>query len=189
MKKRAEYEKYRKYRDEVIAKSMPIRCEKRWHLYAAFQMQFSVRLLYDFETDAEYRGRYGVLLKKGRRRLPCLCPQKSARFVFGRSFTLRFRIRAVADASDRARAGGERAELLKTDPERRKPRVLSSARFRKRCPLTLPRRRSGRERARRASFGMDAMDYENHTSGGPLDLLGGYRTVEKACFCDKKCEK
>ena len=104
MKKRAEYEKYR---DEVIAKSMPIRCEKRWHLCAALQMQFSVRLLYDFETDA----------------------------------------------SDRARAGGERAELLKTDPERRKPRVLSSARFRKRCPLTLPRRRSGRERARRASFG------------------------------------
>ena len=36
---------------------------------------------------------------------------------------------------------------------------------------------------------MDAIDYENHTSGGPLDLLGGYRTVEKACFCDKKCEK
>lgn len=61
MKKRAEYEKYR---DEAIAKSMPIRCEKRWHLYAALQMRFSVRLLYDFETDAEYRGRYGVLLKK-----------------------------------------------------------------------------------------------------------------------------
>lgn len=36
---------------------------------------------------------------------------------------------------------------------------------------------------------MDAIDFENHTSGGPLDLLGGYRTVEKACFCDKKCEK
>lgn len=186
MKKRAEYEKYR---DEAIAKSMPIRCEKRWHLYAALQMRFSVRLLYDFETDAEYRGRYGVLLKK--------VADDCRDFVLKKA--------PVLCSGDLSRCDSVyepwRTLPIEPVPGVNEPNFLKPIRNEEN-PAFYPLRDFGNavhslclggeadESVRGALHSvMDAIDYENHTSGGPLDLLGGYRTVEKACFCDKKCEK
>ena len=53
---------YRRYRGEASERSRPIRYESLWHLYAALQMQFSVRLLYDVDADAPYHARYEQLL-------------------------------------------------------------------------------------------------------------------------------
>lgn len=169
---------------------MPIRCEKRWHLYAALQMRFSVRLLYDFfETDAEYRGRYGVLLKRSPTTAAPLSSKKRP-----------FCVRAIFHAAIPHTSRGGR---FRSSPCRgvNEPNFLKPIRNEEN-PAFYPPRDFGNavhslclggeadESVRGALHSvMDAIDYENHTSGGPLDLLGGYRTVEKACFCDKKCEK
>jgi hypothetical protein len=53
-------EKYREIRAEAFEKSLPM--TDYWALYTLQQMQASVRICYDVETDEEWRGRYLELM-------------------------------------------------------------------------------------------------------------------------------
>lgn len=57
-------ELYEQYRDEGYEKSLTIDCSKLWHAYCSLQMQYSVRLLYELETDKEYKAKYKALMDK-----------------------------------------------------------------------------------------------------------------------------
>lgn len=61
------YEMYKKYRDEGIRIAYEIDYDKviSFAMYGIFQMQISIRFLYDNEPDAEYKEKYLELLKRG----------------------------------------------------------------------------------------------------------------------------
>ena len=59
-------EKYRSVRDWGLTTAEDIKIEPRIYegVFALMQMQISVRYLYDYETECEYKARYGALMKK-----------------------------------------------------------------------------------------------------------------------------
>ena len=57
-------ELYLKYRQEALEKSFEIDCSKLWHAYCSLQMQYSVRLLYELEDDEHYKAEYKRLMCK-----------------------------------------------------------------------------------------------------------------------------
>lgn len=180
------FAEYEKYRDEACEKSVPIRCETLWHLYAALQMQFSVRLPYDFDPDETYHAKYGFLLQKVAddcrafvlKRAPVLCSGDLSRYNYSYE--------------------PWRTLPPKPIPGVNEPNFLKPVRDEEN-PAFYPLRDFGNAvhalglcdgAVRDALYSvMDTIDYENHSSGGPLDLLGGYRAVEKALSLTEKNEK
>lgn len=59
-------EKYRSVRDWGLTTAEDIKIEPRYYegVFALMQMQISVRFLYDYETEKEYKERYAALMQK-----------------------------------------------------------------------------------------------------------------------------
>lgn len=172
---------YRRYRGEASERSRPIRYESLWHLYAALQMQFSVRLLYDVDADAPYHARYEQLL--------------AGAAAYCRAYVLENAPKLCAGDLTRYNYVYEpwRDLPLQPIPHMGDPACLKPVRNEANSAF-YPLRDFGNAvhtlclcdgaadgAVRDALLAvMNAIDYDAHSSGGPLDLLGGYCALERA---------
>lgn len=57
-------DKYHEYRERLLSASEKIDCSKYERVFPLLQMQYSLKVVYDIETDKEYKARYYALMKR-----------------------------------------------------------------------------------------------------------------------------
>jgi len=174
-------EMYLKYRQEALERSFEIDCSKLWHAYCSLQMQYSVRLLYELDEDEHYRAEYKRLMCKVAdyyvQRIVSECEDlvsgksgvdlcasygvwnklqaRFTGFIGGYAYYNPTHPKEAADAFYALRDIGNSAQVIAlagNAEQRILDAVISVA---------------------------DAIDTENHFTGGPIDLYGAYWYLTK----------
>lgn len=174
-------EMYLKYRQEALERSFEIDCSKLWHAYCSLQMQYSVRLLYELDEDEHYRAEYKRLMCKVAdyyvQRIVSECEDlvsgksgvdlcasygvwnklqaRFTGFIGGYAYYNPTHPKEAADAFYALRDIGNSAQVIAL-AGKAEQRILDAV-------ISVA----------------DAIDTENHFTGGPIDLYGAYWYLTK----------
>ena len=172
---------YESYRDEALEGSFAIDCSKLWHAYCSLQMQYSVKLVYELETDEHYKAEYKRLMCKVAdyyvQRIVTDCDD----LVSGRSginLCAGYGVWNKLQARFTAFIGGY-AYFNPTHPKEASDAFYALRDIGNSAQVIALAGMSEQRILDAIVSVIDATDTENHYTGGPIDLYGAYWYLTK----------
>lgn len=172
---------YESYRDEALEKSFEIDCSKLWHAYCSLQMQYSVKLLYELETDAEYKAKYKALMEKIADYYVRDFENECHRLTSGKSGIDLSACYGVWDKLQARFKGfiGERAYYCPTHPKEAADCFYALRDIGNSAQVIALAGKADQRILDAVLSVIQIIDIDNHYTGGPIDLFGAYWYLKK----------